>query len=437
MKKFLVIMILLICNIVSSQPGWYSQNSETNRNLKSLYFVNSNTGWVVGDSIVLKTTNGGQNWISQTLPVQATINSVHFLNENTGFLAGDNNYYSYVIGTYVFKTTNGGSNWNIIYSKTPAIFGNAYIKDVYAVNENIVYRNYSEYLSFTSSGSILKSTNGGVNYSNSLECGTTEGLSFINSQTGWITCTYQEEMLPIILRIYKTTNEGNNWSLMFNDSINAIRGREIQFLNSSTGYALGYIENTMLVKTTNGGINWTTNIINNYNNRAMYFVNANTGWIAGYTSSGNSNISKTTNGGQDWVKQNLAGTEIINGIFFTDTLTGWAVGYYGVILKTLTGGLTSAMHVSTDIPSSYLLSQNYPNPFNPKTVISFQLPAVSDVMLKVYDLMGREVETLVNERLQPGTYSTQWNASGYSSGIYFYTLQTEKFKQTKRMVLLK
>ena len=86
---------------------------------------------------------------------------------------------------------------------------------------------------------------------------------------------------------------------------------------------------------------------------------------------------------------------------------------------------------------SFGLYQNYPNPFNPSTVVRFSLSVVSNVVLKVYDVSGREVETLVNEQLQPGTYSTQWNASAYSSGVYFYKLSTEGFTETKRMLMIK
>ena len=104
----------------------------------------------------------------------------------------------------------------------------------------------------------------------------------------------------------------------------------------------------------------------------------------------------------------------------------------------------NVVEVSGEVPSSYSLSQNYPNPFNPRTVISFQLPVDSKVLIKIYDVQGREVETLVNERLQAGTYSTQWNASAYPSGVYFYRMvvrhggsSTGDFNETRRMMLIK
>jgi len=88
-------------------------------------------------------------------------------------------------------------------------------------------------------------------------------------------------------------------------------------------------------------------------------------------------------------------------------------------------------------PATYSLSQNYPNPFNPATSISFTLPSKSFVSLKIFDLLGREVATLVNEQKLAGIYTKKWNAANVSSGIYFYRLQADKFTETKKLLLLK
>jgi len=89
------------------------------------------------------------------------------------------------------------------------------------------------------------------------------------------------------------------------------------------------------------------------------------------------------------------------------------------------------------VPTGFSLCQNYPNPFNPSTSISFSLPSRLFVSLKVFDLIGREVATIVSEEMSAGTYSRQWNAANMSSGIYFYRLQAGSFTETKRLVLLK
>ena len=88
-------------------------------------------------------------------------------------------------------------------------------------------------------------------------------------------------------------------------------------------------------------------------------------------------------------------------------------------------------------PTHFILYQNYPNPFNPVTTISFSLPIKSFVSLKIFDIMGRKVATIVSEELSAGTYSRQWNASNMSSGIYFYQLQAGSFIQTKKLILLR
>jgi hypothetical protein len=98
--------------------------------------------------------------------------------------------------------------------------------------------------------------------------------------------------------------------------------------------------------------------------------------------------------------------------------------------------------VSNEIPVSYKLYQNYPNPFNPKTKIKFALPPSPSgdglgVSLTIYDILGREVALLVNEKLNVGTYEVEWDATSYATGVYYYTILTGSFLQTKKMVLLK
>lgn len=93
--------------------------------------------------------------------------------------------------------------------------------------------------------------------------------------------------------------------------------------------------------------------------------------------------------------------------------------------------------IGNEIPKGYSLSQNYPNPFNPVTKMSFALPQSSKVKLTVYDILGREITSLVNEQLNPGTYEVDWNASDYSSGVYYYVLKAGDFKEVKKMVVVK
>jgi hypothetical protein len=97
----------------------------------------------------------------------------------------------------------------------------------------------------------------------------------------------------------------------------------------------------------------------------------------------------------------------------------------------------SSVKDEVGFPNSYSISQNHPNPFNPSTTIRFQVPNSSFLNLKVYDVLGNKVATLVNEEKPPGSYEVSFNAAGLSSGIYFYKLQAGSFIETKKMLLLK
>jgi hypothetical protein len=179
---------------------------------------------------------------------------------------------------------------------------------------------------------------------------------------------------------------------------------------------------------------------------AGYFINSLTGFI------GRNNILKTTNGGYNWYIQSSSYNTILYEIKFINQLTGFAIGDNGIILKTTNGGESTGISpINNNIPSDFSLSQNYPNPFNPTTKIKFDIPVDSRirgndrgrvvgsdrVVLRVYDILGKEIETLVNEKLNPGTYEVTFDASKYPSGVYFYRLITDNFTDTKRMILLK
>ena len=132
-----------------------------------------------------------------------------------------------------------------------------------------------------------------------------------------------------------------------------------------------------------------------------------------------------------------------------DTLSLFCPAGYGIVGGIGTGAATDLFHITragvftstgnnnTTTPDKFELSQNYPNPFNPTTTISFSLPTSQLVTIKVYDVVGREVKTLVNELRSAGTYDISFDASSLASGVYFYSLETENFKQTKKMLLVK
>ncbi len=99
--------------------------------------------------------------------------------------------------------------------------------------------------------------------------------------------------------------------------------------------------------------------------------------------------------------------------------------------------LVGIQPISTEIPNQFSLSQNYPNPFNPTTKIRFSLPKNSFVKIVVFDALGKEVQTLVNEQINPGTYSVDWDGANYPSGVYFYKIIAGGFSETKKLMLIK
>jgi hypothetical protein len=118
------------------------------------------------------------------------------------------------------------------------------------------------------------------------------------------------------------------------------------------------------------------------------------------------------------------------GSFFTSrALTG--------VIRYVVNPISVVGSLGGEIPKGYRLEQNYPNPFNPATSIEFAVPEKSNVVLKIYNSQGKEITTLVNEEYLTGTYNVRWDASGHSSGVYFYTIKTGKFTQTKKMLLVK
>ena len=131
---------------------------------------------------------------------------------------------------------------------------------------------------------------------------------------------------------------------------------------------------------------------------------------------------------------NTQGGNAIFSIYFSDTQTGWLTADYGRIAK-FSG--TTDIDDKINSVNEFNLEQNYPNPFNPSTKISWKSPAAGWQTLKVYDVLGNEVATLVNEERPAGSYEIKFDAGGLSSGIYFYKLIAGSFVESKKMILMK
>ncbi|MDL1893142.1 T9SS type A sorting domain-containing protein, partial [Sphingobacteriales bacterium CHB3] len=148
-------------------------------------------------------------------------------------------------------------------------------------------------------------------------------------------------------------------------------------------------------------------------------------------------ILKSTDWGATWFAYN-------NGLP-TTRLTSLLLSPYSdtMFVSTETHGVLKVWGFLTDVaeknvvPARFELMQNYPNPFNPATIIRFQIPNSNHVTLKVYDLLGREVETLVDEEKHAGNHEVTWNAAEFASGIYFYQLKAGGYNATRKMFLIR
>ncbi len=217
-------------------------------------------------------------------------------------------------------------------------------------------------------------------------------------------------------------------------------------------------------RSTDGGINWSadTRLTNNsayslYSSISVSGSNVHIVWNdfrdGNFPYSGEIYYKHSVDNGLNWDIDTRLTNDSADSFYPSIAVSGTKVhvvwqdkrdGNDEIYFKRNPTGQVGIKNISTGIPTAFSLEQNYPNPFNPKTVIRFDVMrsptgAIVDdkVVLKVYDVMGREVETLVNEKLAPGTYETTFDGSKLNSGVYFYRLQTERFTETKRMTLIK
>jgi photosystem II stability/assembly factor-like uncharacterized protein len=439
MKKILGFFLLnfLFYSNCLSQTGWFSVVSGTTNYLTSIFFVNNQTGWFSGtDGLIKKTTDGGYTWIPQTVPTTNNLWTLFFFNANTGWAGGG--YYD--INSFgmniIIKTTNGGENWFTQINDT--VFANYFTQSIYFPNSNTGYAGNEGSSGFSITGIIKKTTNGGLNWTTLGGSSPSKKIIFKNDNTAWSISNYWDDVGGSKGRIYKTTNGGINWieSLL----INLWNFHDIFFINTNTGITTGMERLTYVsryFKTTDAGNNWFEIYSGTNYASHLHFVNEFTGWVCG------SNISKTTDGGYNWLNQTPGQSYSLNGITFSDSLNGWCVGSGGKILKTTTGGTTFIRKVENTV-TDFKLFQNYPNPFNPSTIIRFSIPENKTLKigngittLKVYNTLGKEVATLVNEKLQPGTYEVKFDGSKLPSGIYFYRFESNSLNDRKKMVLLK
>jgi len=396
------IIISVMITSLNFAQNWYLQNSNHTGQLKGIQMISPTGGWACGDAgAMLHTTNAGTTWSLLTL-TGADLHQVVFKDANAGIVVGDN-------GT-IFTTTNGGGNWISKNSGTSEQFRGA------------CFAGGSTYFAVGDEGVAAKSTDDGSTWI-SLNSGTTERLLCVAAidQNVWVGARNG-------LMLF-SNNGGTSFTSMSNPATDDIK--DIQFINASIGFAGG--SNSFFMYTSNGGTNWTSRSAGiQVGLNGLHFVNQNEGWVVG----GAGTLYSTTNAGLNWIVLQSQTGQDLNSIHSFDGINAWAVGNLGVIVTNYSSP-TNVENENSIAPNSLVLEQNYPNPFNPSTKIGFNLPLRTFVTLKIYNVLGVEVTTLLSEELNEGFHEVEFNAAESNSGVYIYSITTDKFTNTRKMILMK
>jgi len=418
MKKTFIYIFLLSIFTTISFAQWVEQTSGIGTNIYSVSAVDDNVAWICSaGGVVRKTTNGGTTWAATTTnPTTALLYNIFAFDAN---LALTTSSPGGTTGTNVYRTTNGGTSWTLVFNQPTAA---AFIDAIWMTSATNGFMMGDP---VGARWSLWRTTNGGVNWDstglylaqNAGEAGWNNGM-FVSGNYIWFNTS--------ATRIYYSSNNGASWTAqtIASQAFGTIWFNTLTNGMASSGTALSY--------TVNSGGTWTpvtlpgTGTINGITGTGSNW------WVVRATTS----IYRSTNNGTSWTTEYTAPAG--NHTHIMKAINGnrlWAVRINGGIAKS--DGLIGIIPIGGETPTSFALSQNYPNPFNPTTDIKFSIPKTGLVKIAVYDAMGREAAVLVNESLSAGSYSVDFNASNLSSGIYFYTMFSGNFKETKKMILVK
>ncbi len=350
------------------------------------------------DYAVRKTSDGGQNWLADDVTGHQEFSVMVFTDGMTGYgISGRG---------HVKKTTNFGSNWFMVY-------------DTLTELTSVSFTNQSTGWVF-GGGFILKTTNGGINWTKSVTQLSLYKPLFFNAMTGY---ALGDNIL------YRTSDGGNSWTQKGSELIT-----EYFFIDENTGWNTSSFDTvTYVFRTTNGGLNWSGVSHVNESTSNVKFLNSSTGYIAGRRK-----LYRTTNSGFTWKSSAYPVSENIRifGMDIIDDNNGWVCGDNSAIIKIVNGGMIYVQENETPA-GDFRLYDNYPNPFNGSSRIIFEIAKSCRVSIVVYDVLGKEVSTLVNEKLNPGKYETVFDGSLLASGVYFYRITAGDFVRTMKMVLIK
>jgi hypothetical protein len=243
--------------------------------------------------------------------------------------------------------------------------------------------------------------------------------------------------------IAKSTDMGDNWDIFLPDLGGDNACNSFEFYQADTNVVFAGMEG-LVIKTTDGGLTWNSTGLTNtpYYFFALAYNNfGNILFAGGSTNSNEFGLYYSNDGGDNWIQFQPA--QNYKGISAMVIIATVLPEIYNLYISTLGDGVLRLQIPVTGINNDdillkdFKLSQNYPNPFNPTTSIEYRVGSREYVTLKVYDILGREVATLVNEEKQPGVYEVEFDAAELASGIYYYQLKAGSFIETNKMIYLK
>lgn len=363
-----------------------------------------------------RSTDNGVNWVKRTIHTShewADFTALSFRNSTTGF-AGD-------INGYVYTSTNGGVDW---WNPLPPNGAAVQIADGASVTS---FAYISTYL-FAATKPFKSGVAGGVYFSSD------NGANWIRRSTGLPTLADTNTNVTSLTvlgtnlfastghGVYKSADNGVSWTqagLMWRNVTSlAVKGTEL-FAGTSQG----------VFRSNDNGNNWSHSLQDKWIT-AIAVIDTNV--FAGTLAQG---VYWMFNPDSSWKNRGLSGTNITgfaanNGYLFAAT-NGNSVWKSQINL------LTPVDDIKYNLPEEFHLSQNYPNPFNPSTNIQYVISSMQFVSLKVYDILGKEIAVLVNEEKSAGKYEVEFNATGLTTGIYFYRIQAGNFTETRKMIYLR
>ena len=430
MKIFLLLFILhstfYNINSYAQQSGWEIIPSGTTAELNSVSFFEYGVGYAVGDSgVVIKSIDSGKTWQTLQTPTTLNLNDLYVFNETTLCVVGNQ-------GTLLYSG-NGGSSWTVY----PAIVQDDLLSVSFANNVGICGASSQTILWGTHSGTgimwlVIQSGFFGGGF---------WGAAMLSPQIGFV-AGENSIFQPLV---GMTTDSGVNWNFhSFYLDGNEGRATGVDFTDMFIGYVSARVWDGRgaIAKTTDSGNNWITTFFSN----PLWDIDfpISNASLLGYAIGDAGLILKTINAGDNWLQQQSGTNLKLNKVYFEDPDFGLAVGENGIILRTTTGGepVTHSEYISSN-ELTFKMDQNYPNPFNPITKIKFTVPVTlsgvegSLVTLRVFDILGNEIATLVNEAKQAGAYEVEFDGTALPSGIYFYQLKADAYIQTKKMTILK